>query len=322
MACLPVSRLHSASRCWPSASSPWWSPGPSSPTRSPRSVLGWRPPPPPRRPARLPADHHRRGVRGRHPGRHQRRPGAPYASAGRGAAHLRRRRSWSWARWTSAWVSPGVTFTQLIPSWNVATPASTAVIVQARVRTTRQPGRRLQDRRHRGPRATTRCSRARSGGPQRGPVVRVNTDTLKAAAGVPFNGYQLRVLPAAHSRAAPPPRSCKLRPGGGQPPGDAPARRPASALFGAKELAVPRYSQMTHRGQYPQYGGGGQAWCSPTSLSMILGYYKALPSEGQLRLGQASPTPTPGSTTSPASSTTTATRAPATGPSTRRTPPT
>jgi hypothetical protein len=37
----------------------------------------------------------------------------------------------------------------------------------------------------------------------------------------------------------------------------------------AKTLNVPRYSQMTHRGHYPQYGGG-QAWCSPTSLSMLL----------------------------------------------------
>ena len=56
-----------------------------------------------------------------------------------------------------------------------------------------------------------------------------------------------------------------------RPPGDEPA---AAAR---QTLNVPRYSQMTHRGQYPQYGGGGQAWCSPTSLSMILGYYRALP---------------------------------------------
>jgi hypothetical protein len=34
---------------------------------------------------------------------------------------------------------------------------------------------------------------------------------------------------------------------------------------------------MTHRGQNPQYGGGGEAWCSPTSLSMVLGYYGRLP---------------------------------------------
>jgi hypothetical protein len=34
---------------------------------------------------------------------------------------------------------------------------------------------------------------------------------------------------------------------------------------------------MIHGGQYPQYGGGGEAWCSPTSTSMVLGYYGALP---------------------------------------------
>ncbi|MFT4011698.1 MAG: C39 family peptidase, partial [Nocardioidaceae bacterium] len=30
-------------------------------------------------------------------------------------------------------------------------------------------------------------------------------------------------------------------------------------------------------GDYPQYDGGGEAWCSPTSVSMVLGYYDALP---------------------------------------------
>ena len=34
---------------------------------------------------------------------------------------------------------------------------------------------------------------------------------------------------------------------------------------------------MIHRGQYPQYGGGGEAWCSPTSTSMVLAYYGRLP---------------------------------------------
>jgi hypothetical protein len=42
-------------------------------------------------------------------------------------------------------------------------------------------------------------------------------------------------------------------------------------------LDVPRYSQMVHAGEYPQYGGGGEAWCSPTSVAMVLGYYDALP---------------------------------------------
>ena len=43
------------------------------------------------------------------------------------------------------------------------------------------------------------------------------------------------------------------------------------------ELDVPSYSQMVHSGHYPQWGGGGEAWCSPTSTSMVLAYYGALP---------------------------------------------
>jgi hypothetical protein len=46
-------------------------------------------------------------------------------------------------------------------------------------------------------------------------------------------------------------------------------------------LDVPQFSQMTHSGHYPEFGGGGQAWCSPTSTSMVLAYYRALPSAQQ-----------------------------------------
>ncbi|QCW50919.1 hypothetical protein FE634_11845 [Nocardioides dongxiaopingii] len=39
------------------------------------------------------------------------------------------------------------------------------------------------------------------------------------------------------------------------------------------ELRVPRYSQNIHRGEYPEYGGGGQVWCSPTSSSMVMRWW-------------------------------------------------
>ncbi|MFF8596368.1 peptidase C39 family protein [Streptomyces sp. NPDC015220] len=39
------------------------------------------------------------------------------------------------------------------------------------------------------------------------------------------------------------------------------------------ELAVPRYSQEIHAGQYPQYDNGGEAWCSPTSSQMVIEYW-------------------------------------------------
>jgi len=39
----------------------------------------------------------------------------------------------------------------------------------------------------------------------------------------------------------------------------------------------PQLSQMVHEGHFPAYGGGGEAWCSPTSTAMVLAYYEALP---------------------------------------------
>src|SRR5437763_5324077 len=43
------------------------------------------------------------------------------------------------------------------------------------------------------------------------------------------------------------------------------------------ELAVPRYSQEVHRGEYPEYDNGGEAWCSPTSTEMVVEYWNRHP---------------------------------------------
>jgi hypothetical protein len=39
------------------------------------------------------------------------------------------------------------------------------------------------------------------------------------------------------------------------------------------DLGVPQYSQELHHDEYPQFDGGGEAWCSPTSTSMVVGYW-------------------------------------------------
>jgi hypothetical protein len=181
-------------------------------------------------------------------------------------------RTWAWSRWTSQLIYPAQTFTELIPTWNITTPARTLVQVQARVR---NAAGTLSGWKVMGT-WSTRDARVKrsSGGTQSDSVARVATDTLVARSGT-LTSYQLRVLllrgPA--STASPVVRSLQ-----------AVASRPATTLpvtsrrlLPATTLNVPRYSQMTHRGQYPQYGGGGQAWCSPTALSMLLGYYRALP---------------------------------------------
>jgi Peptidase_C39 like family len=42
------------------------------------------------------------------------------------------------------------------------------------------------------------------------------------------------------------------------------------------DLGVPQYSQEIHHGEYPQYDNGGEAWCSPTSTAMVVGYWDSL----------------------------------------------
>jgi len=39
------------------------------------------------------------------------------------------------------------------------------------------------------------------------------------------------------------------------------------------DLDVPRFSQETHHGEYPEFDNGGEAWCSPTSTSMVVRYW-------------------------------------------------
>ncbi|WP_405718260.1 peptidase C39 family protein [Streptomyces sp. NBC_01537] len=48
------------------------------------------------------------------------------------------------------------------------------------------------------------------------------------------------------------------------------------------ELPVPRYSQEIHKGQYPEYDNGGEAWCSPTSSEMVIEYWGRGPTPQQL----------------------------------------
>jgi len=43
----------------------------------------------------------------------------------------------------------------------------------------------------------------------------------------------------------------------------------APTLDHAIDLGVPPFSQNIHRGEYPEFGGGGQVWCSPTSTTMV-----------------------------------------------------
>ena len=125
-------------------------------------------------------------------------------------------------------------------------------------------------------RSTTRAVRRQSLASQTDDLGRVNVDTWVAAAPVdpvagardplPQRRHQARSCASTGSAPwpAPSPPAATRRP-------RRPARRPAPSSTSRA------YSQMTHGGHYPQWGGGGEAWCSPTSTAMVLGHYGLQP---------------------------------------------
>jgi hypothetical protein len=180
---------------------------------------------------------------------------------------------YSLSRWTSAWVSPGQSFSELVPSWSARTPGRSWLQVRVRVRDSQGRVSAYKDLGRWASR--DRAFKRHSAGAQADAVARVATDTVKAQPGVSLTGYRLRLqLMRLPGHAGPVVSSASAVVS--QLPASPPAiSTPLSPT--AVTLAVPGYSQMIHRGQNPEYGGGGEAWCSPTSLAMVLGYYGRLP---------------------------------------------
>lgn len=185
------------------------------------------------------------------------------------------------ATWSSPVVSDFGDFSELVASWSAATPAGTWIEISATVwpagTETSEPGEQFVLGRW----ASDTSTIHRTSVPhQRTPVVSVDCDVLAAAAGQRLGGWQLRVT--AHRQVGRTSWPGLTHVGAlTSPPRQrvGPVSSPGPAAAARTTLDVPSFSQMTHRGRHPEYGGGGEAWCSAASTAMVLAYWGSGPAE-------------------------------------------
>jgi hypothetical protein len=176
--------------------------------------------------------------------------------------------------WTSPWTSPGFGATTLVPSWDMATPAGTWARIALRVKRGSSVG--SWDTMATWASGTSEVRRASSSS-QTDDLSSVDVDTLRSRDGA-FDQWQVRVtlLRKKGSSATPVVRS--ISGVAANYSTTSLSDTSTTTMTSTKILDVPRYSQMIHRGEYPDYGGGGEAWCSPTTAIMLLRYHKVGPS--------------------------------------------
>ncbi|WP_369356078.1 peptidase C39 family protein [Streptomyces sp. cg2] len=198
--------------------------------------------------------------------------------------HTGRTATWEYATWTSPVHRLPVPATEAVASWNAHTPAGTWIAVE--LRATYSDGGRtpwyVMGRWTAGDGDTD--IRRTSVDDQKDGRSAVSTDTLALddpSTGLRLTSYELRLTLHRRPGTTATPTVWRL----GAMASDLPDRFevPASTpcLVG-RELHVPRYSQEIHKGQYPQYDNGGEAWCSPTSSQMIIEYWGRRPTRQQL----------------------------------------
>ncbi|GAA2665360.1 peptidase C39 family protein [Streptomyces lunalinharesii] len=198
--------------------------------------------------------------------------------------HTNKTATWEYATWTSPVHRLPVPATEAVASWNAHTPAGTWIAVE--LRGTYSDGSRtpwyVMGRWTAGDGESD--IRRTSVDDQKDGRSAVSTDTFAVddpSSGLRLAAYQLRVTLHRRPGSTDTPTVWRL----GAMASDLPDRFevPASApgLVG-RELQVPRYSQEIHKGQYPQYDNGGEAWCSPTSSQMIIEHWGRRPTKQQL----------------------------------------
>ncbi|HEY1176032.1 MAG TPA: peptidase C39 family protein [Phytomonospora sp.] len=185
--------------------------------------------------------------------------------------------AWEYGTWTGPWHELGFGASELVPSWNADTPDGTWLQVELLGRY--QDGGLtpwyVMGRWAAGDADIRRTSVDGQGDPRS--TIYTDTFSIDDPDVDRLTAYRLRVTLYRRPGAEASPTVWRVGAMASyvEDRFEVPASTPGEAS--GIELAVPRFSQNTHIGQYPEYDNGGQAWCSPTSSTMILGYWKRYP---------------------------------------------
>ncbi|MFD5093249.1 C39 family peptidase [Amycolatopsis thailandensis] len=184
-------------------------------------------------------------------------------------------KTYEYGQWTSRSHKQGFDASQLVASWNAKTPAKTWIKIEAKGRTASgaETAWYVMGRWAAGDADIKRTSVDG----QSDANAAVDVDTLVMKAGVALRSYQLRVslYREAGSRATPSVTSVGAMTSLVPDRFEVRATKPGRAT--GIELKVPAYAQNLHKGQFPEYGGGGENWCSPTSTEMVAEYWGKRP---------------------------------------------
>jgi len=181
--------------------------------------------------------------------------------------------------WTSAWVQSRFPFSQLIPSWNADTPVGSWIAVDMQARTA--AGHETRWWRMGIWAYGDETIRRTSVNGQSDADGVVETDTFKTV-NEKMTAYRMRVTLSRTTVAGASPAVRRISAVVSDTRSYTPRYPSPRYTDRAMELAVPRYSQEIHAGEFPEYDGGGEAWCSPTSTEMVVEFWNKRPTSAEL----------------------------------------
>ncbi|HET7701512.1 MAG TPA: C39 family peptidase [Candidatus Limnocylindria bacterium] len=179
--------------------------------------------------------------------------------------------------WTSAAEVVPFAFDELVASWNATTPAGTWLTIRMRAsgsgRTTKWYTMGIWTAAPDPARRTSVSGQGDADG-----FVAIDT-FIRGKKAAPLTSYQIEVglHREAGSSATP-----SVRFVGAMTSAASDYAIPSAHTGVVATIDVPAYSQETHIGHFPEYDGGGEAWCSPTSTAMILDHWGYGPSADEL----------------------------------------